>query len=443
MAIIIPAFILSGFQVSASTNLSLSNCLRMAENANPEILKARKKIEESKMKIVQNAALFLPSVNVSAFLTSLDQVPPSINFKSVMLNGPAPDIAGNPLLQYAYQDNFSGSIKATMPLFTGGRTLAMLKTAVHELALNKALLKTADSQLRLDVTRSYYGIILNTEMRRLTEDTIAQLQRRVTLVSNLVAAGTATDYDLLKTKVQLSSWSARWVEIMKNLNSSGNHLSYLLGSPVEKKIIPNGSLEEPRITSLTQAFALDETLALSQRPEVKISDRLMRMGKENVHIKLSTMLPQASFQFEQNYMNKKKDPSLESGDWRNWWDIRVGLSWDIFSFGRRAADLNQARLELKEKQIDLSAARERVRMDVEDSWYDLEQSRQSLEAAKKNHQLSELALELARSKKSSGTITEVDEFDSRLGEIDARVQVLKSVFDLIMASAQYDRALGR
>lgn len=82
-------------------------------------------------------------------------------------------------------------------------------------------------------------------------------------------------------------------------------------------------------------------------------------------------------------------------------------------------------------------------MEVQDALYDFQQSRRSLETARENHELSELAWKLALSKRASGTITEVDEFDSRLGEVEARVQVLRGVFDLIMASAHYERAVGK
>lgn len=313
---------------AGETNFSLSNCLFLAENSNPDILKGKKKIDESNLKIVQSGSAFLPSVSVSGLLSSLEDVPPAVSIATI---GTA---IHNPLLQYSFQDNFSASLKVSMPLFTGGRNFALLKTAIYDFALNKAQLNSQRNQVRLDVTRNFYGIMVNQEMKALAEDTIAQLQRRVALVSNLLIAGTATAYDLMKTRVQLSSWSARLVEILKNLNSARNRLSYLTGHPVGREFNISGNLQEPDVSMITQDSVNSESFALKNRPELKVVENLNKIGNANVMVKLSSMLPQANLQFEQNYLNKVKDPNFDENNWYDWWVIRLGVTWDFFSFGR-------------------------------------------------------------------------------------------------------------
>jgi len=423
-----------------SSSLEFETCFNDAASNNPMILKSRAGIAASKDRLWQAWSAFLPTAGVSAGLTSLGEEPPKIDVSKLLGPSPKPqEIFGNPLLQYPYRDNWSASIRVAMPLFTGGRNLAALSIAKDDLRINMEQARLQLSQLRIDVTRAYYGVIVNRTVKELTLLTIEQLNRRATIVSNFVAAGSATELDLMRTRVLRASWAAKYSSTARALEANLNRLSSLTG--IEKKTLEFTNSAIPLPDPPSESADVIRERALSGRPESVISRLSEKTAREVRRMKASGLLPQVSASWNTFWAQKIKDPSFAEDDWRNWWDVRLTASWEIVNLSRWAETF-QAGHDKQAKTCDLEAVRDRISSEADDAYLGLEESLKSYQASVENLDLAKMTADTARSKKLSGTITETEELESVLGETEARVQALRARYDLAVSMAEYRRLTG-
>jgi outer membrane protein len=427
---------------NAEPALTVGDCIARALKQNPDILKAQKGMDASKERRWQSVTSFLPSVSINALETHLNSAPPAINFAALLVPGATPPkIAGNPLLQYGNQDNYSAYLRISQPLFAGGRNYYLWKASRSDLSAREAELKMARSRVTVEVIKAFYGIMVAREMEKLAREAIAQLQRHLETVRSFSKAGSATEYDSLKTEAQLTSWSPRLVRAQRDLRNATRRLAVLIGEKEESDIALSGELlyeEKAAGMSLEDA----KKKALDSRPEMEATRAMEQYSSMLSGAKRAALLPQLNLQYNNNLSGKNEDFSWDKDTWYNWWDLRVILSWDVFGFGRRRSELEESRLREEQSRIDLGSAADRIRVEVEDVYDALNESKTSVEAWKKNMELDQRGYEIAENKYRNGAITNVEFLDSHVELLEAKAQYLKALYDYKAAEAEYDRAVA-
>ncbi len=424
----------------SSEPLSLERCIKEASANNPLILKTEANIRASHARLWQSYTSFFPTAGVSLGLTSLSEEPVTIDFSKIVGPNPKfPQIAGNPLLQYSFQDNWTAGMRVGMPVFTGGRNIASVSLAKADLHLAQEQSHLQISQLKTDLTRAYYGTAVNRMMRDLTAKTIIQLDRRAVTVSNCVKAGTATELELMRTRVLRATWAAKLSGMERSLEANLNRLSSLTG--IKKNMLILSNREIPLPLPVSESLEEASKRALTLRPEVAVANFAQEISKSSEKIRISALLPQAGISWNYNMLAKKEKPGFSESDWRNWWDLRLSVSWDFFNLSRWT-EVSQSDQDCQSKNFDVKIILDRVLMEAEDAYRGLDESRKAYDAAEQNLALAKMTADTARSRKQSGTITETEEMESTLGETEALVQKLRAQYDLAVAAAEYRRATG-
>lgn len=435
-------FIVSRFSFAA--NLTIDECIEKAMQNNPDIRKAQKNLDAAAAKRYQAFTFFLPNVSVSALYTHLDQNPPKIDissFASPVLS--SFQISGNPLLQYAFQDNYTANIRINQSLFSGGKNFRTFKAADAEYNAKKAELEITKDRIKVELIKSFYGVIIARAMKGLAEEATRQLEHHLKIVENFLNSGLATEYDYLKTEVQLLSWSPKVTRADRDLNNTMRHLKLLIGLEVDAQIEVGGEWElkyEPYKYDISIDQAKD--MATNNRPEIMLVKAMKRAGSEINGVKLSPLFPQLALQYNYNLFNQKENFNLNRDSWKGWWDVRLNLTWEVFSFGRTISEFKENKYRVSGYDIELKFLLDKILAEVEDVFDYKFESQKAVELWKKNIELANRGYEIASEKYNNGKITNIDVLDSQVALIDARVQYLKSLYDYKVANAEFERIIG-
>ncbi|MDD5065632.1 MAG: TolC family protein [bacterium] len=427
-----------------SAPLTFQDCLNKSLVQNPGLQKAQKSLKEAVAKCYQGYANFLPTFSLGGQLVHLNDTPPSINFSSLMKpNSTPPRLAGNPLLQYAFQDNYTAYFRINEQLFTGGRNWALLNSYKAEYRSKKAEYRKLESQMLVDVSKTFYSIIIAKELKTLSLQAVKQLQRHLDSVRQSFKAGGSTEYDVLKTEVQLLSWTAKSTKAEKDLINAYNRLGLLLGISLNTNVLISGELTEPG-TDRTVSLSIEQARekALKNRPEIETFQAIKEINRNMKNTKIANALPQINLQYNYYYQNLDDEFTFKRTSWEKWWDVRLSFSWEFFSFGKRFAEIKENIYKTEGAEIDVKSLEDRIVTEVEDAYQNLAACGQDIAAAKKNLRLAELSLQMARDKNRTGTVTEIEVLDSEVTLVDARVQYLRSLYDHAIALAEFDRITG-
>lgn len=426
--------------MSPAGALTIGDAVNRAFANNPDLQKASAGREAALERVRQGRAGFYPSVTAAASYVRLSETPPSIDFAALTRPGAVmPRIAGNPLLQYVAEDNYSGFVRVTQPIFAGGRIRQNYRAASIESAARSAEFALLASKLRVDVVRSFYGVMLARETSGLTKDAAEQLKRHMERIERLMQAGAATEYDHLKTQVQYQSWTPKVLRAQRDLDNAMRRLNILLGFAPGAATEVSGELAAPS-SSDTDAPV---PLAFDRRPELVLA----RLAQDSSHaltgIKRSGMMPQMNLQYSYNLQDQVANFTTERDSWKGWWDLRLMLAWDVFTFGRHRAEVRESELREQQAQIEETALRDRLAAEAADAAQALAEAKSAITVWQNNVALARRGYEIAQDKFSNGKVTNLDVLDSHIAVTEARLQYLKSLYDYRVAAAEFARIRGQ
>jgi outer membrane protein len=162
-------------------------------------------------------------------------------------------------------NNFRSALTLRLPLFDQRQTATRIASAKigREQADHQANL--VRQQIRLEVIKSYYGVLLAEAQLRVADDAIRTADADVKRARDMFETGIVVQSDFLAAQVQLAEFRQQRVQVKSELATAQAALNTALGLPVETQQQLVGELAE-RNFSLDGIAALFST-ALQNRPD--------------------------------------------------------------------------------------------------------------------------------------------------------------------------------
>lgn len=187
----------------------------------------------------------------------------------------------------------------------------------------------------------------------------------------------------------------------------------------------------------TQAITLQEAIALAERNnrDLQVAELTLKRGQAALRQARAALYPtlagETEIGYERSandrlddlkYLNEDASPTGVLGG-------RVEVSYDIFTSGRRPAQIRAAEAQVRYEQLEVERLRAQIRLDVTNAYYDVQQSDEQVRIAQGAIKNAERNLSDAQALEEGGIGTKYDV--SR-----AKVQLANSQQDLTDAQVQ-------
>ncbi len=338
-------------------------------------------------------------------------------------------------------ENYTMSFQATWVLFDGFErefTLAASRFARQEF---EASYDEAQRLLLGAVADTYYQAQLSKALidiaqadaafnKRLLEDAIAR--RRV---------GTGSLSDQLNFDVQVNQAQASVISATRNYNVQLIALARLLGVPESE--VPTGTalaeLESERPEELTMPNANGLVAqAYELRPDLQASRLSVKRARATVGAEKGDFLPTVTATAAARGSNM--DNGFSSEDFEQ--SINVGVSWDLFTGGRRIAEVIEAKEVQKEAGWDLQNDALLVAEDVRVALENLAAAQQSLILERRNVEIVRRTRDLVEKEYRAGQAALTRLNEAQLDLTTAEANLATALVDLRRAWAEVDTATG-
>ena len=404
--------------------LTLDQALSIAMEKNRDIEKAREYARYVQGKYVEERAAALPqlALNGSVGITRDDS-------QGAMFGG-----------DYFRQSVRSLDVTLAQPLFTWGKIGAAIRAA-------EVGLKSADEQLRLyrqavyrDVTAAFCDVLLVREQSRLARENLIQKQRHLDEARRRFAAGTATDYDVLAAEVSAENARPETIRTENAVRTARERLRFLLALEDEEADVI-GSLDSDPVPAPPYAAAL-ETARL-RRPE--LADLRLRIGiyGELVTIAAADDKPRLDLRGSAgwHWQEIKGSGPAQSGSGPAW-GAGVYLSFPFFDGFRTNGRTEQARSDLRTRQIEEARLRDAIALEVRDAGNAVREADDILQALSGTVRQAERLLEMAEKGFEYGVKIRLEVDDAQLNLLQARNSLARARRDYRVARVNYDWAMG-
>jgi outer membrane protein TolC len=329
-------------------------------------------------------------------------------------------------------DNYSMRAMMQWPIYTAGRTDALIRAAEAEARAAAADIEVARADLRLEVKRAYWALVTANDAVRVFEEGVARADAHLRDVRSQFENGLIPPNDVSSVEAQRAREEMQLIEARNQQQSIMEDLRRLTGLP--EAIIP----AEPLESSVAEL-----SLEASRRAELIALDERIAASDERVEAILATRRPTLGFTGAADYANPNPRIFPRQELWQTSWELGVTGTWTLWDGGRAEADAAEAQSAgraLRARQSDLARL---IETDVRQRQLDLDSARAAVVAATAAVAAAADARRVVNERFSVGVATSTELLDAHVALLQAELDRTRALASIRLAEARRDRALGR
>ncbi len=402
-------------QANSADSLSLEGAIEEMIQNYPALKKAGIDLLAMDAKIGLTKTSYLPDVN---FNTSYSRVGPTTSI-TMPINGTSRTFSLFP------ENVYNATLSINENIYDFGRTAKNLELDQK----NKELVALTGDQIKqrlsFSVTACYYSISFLEEAIRIKNSQLKNLNDHLSFVQKKADTGSATRFDIVTTKVRISSVESQITDLKSALQIQTVQLNSLLGKPVNNIFVLKKVMLEPEIVPSTDSL-LD--LAFMHRPEMQIAMQKEEITKSKLEVVKVQNNPSFSFFASGGFKNGYLNEYLQDVGKLNY-AVGVGLKVPVFDANRSKFAKIQIGKELENNQQDTELTKRNITTEVIENKVNVDAALKKVNQTELQLQQAEQAYELAEVSYQAGSITNLDLLDSYTSLAESRLQVFKSKID--------------
>jgi outer membrane protein len=424
-AVILFFSICGSIMAQETMTLTLEDSIATALKNNPNLRSAEEKVKIAEQKVNEARASLMPSISGSGSYTYAGKLP-EMQFSGVSFP------LGN-------KHTYNAGISAQQPLFTWGKISNAYKQSKISLEADKQGLESVKQQVAFDTTKAFYGVLLTDELVKVSEMAVEQVKAHVKTAQDLVDAGMATNFDLLRAKVQLANIQSQFIKMQNLLKLTKDGFKNTVGLSLDAQINLKGDFSYKPME-----LELDKLLesAMKNRPEIKQLEFQEMMGEKIVSIVKAGNKPNLALVYNYNYTSNAANLGdvFNRDEWKNTWSTTLALSVPIFDGLATRARVKQAKSAVKQIQIGKEQLMNGITLEVRSSYMSFQEAKDLLQVQEETVQQAQESLRIANLRFKNGMLTSVELMDTELALTQAQTNYTNALNDYIIAIAKLEKA---
>lgn len=346
---------------------------------------------------------------------------------------------------FGKENSWVATLGFTQKIFQGGSIWNSVLGARHAMRAAESRLADSRQAIVLAVREAYLAALLADRSARIADLGFAQAESQLRRVRLRQETGNASEFELLQAEVQ------------RDNEVPAVRQAYLLREIADLDLRRLANIRPDAPLILTTPL-LDET-ALPAEPAEPDTAGLVALALQNAGIVAAAEAVEArshaiavygaerwpKFSLFANASQQAfpDDPIPEKEDWIR--DINAGVlvEWNIFDGFLTKGVIQEARAQRSIARQNLNQSREVVRLQVIQSYRDLERSAADLRARARTVELARRALDLASIRFEEGASDLLEVADSRIAYQIAQTNEAQARHDYFVALARLERLTGR
>jgi len=325
------------------------------------------------------------------------------------------------------------TLSLSQTLYRGGRITNGIDLAEVQLLSARARLVTTEQQVLSSVVDAYVNLLRDQAILQLNRYSEQVLKSALKAARDRFQLGAATRTDIAQAESRVSAAAASRIQSEGQWQSSVATYWRILGQAPASIEAPDPLEGLPETLEATIAIALDES------PSLIIAELAAVAADRGIDAANGALLPTVSL----SASSKRSADLVRWGKTTTSNSIGLSVSMPLYQGGAEYASIRSAKQSRSEALIDTDAARRQVETKVTQAWHHLATARAAIYSRSDQVRASEVALDGVRQEEAVGARTLLDVLNAQKDLQDARVLLVTSRRDEIVASYALLSAMGR
>ncbi len=325
------------------------------------------------------------------------------------------------------------SVSTSIALFNGMRIKHDI--AAQKLSLQAAMqdLARAREDVSLNVTALYLQALLNKELVRVAESQVALSMAQVERSRLLVESGKSPESELYESRALLAKDSLTLTQLL-DLSQALNRED---ATGFDIRMPELGAIQIGAMSSMESPSVIYE-YAVGNRPSVQAEKYRLRNSEKNLLLARSARYPQISLgaSYGTSYFHIFGNEAMNASfgnQFRNYGSESVGLNVSIPIFNRMATrnNIRSARIAIRNQELALTEARQALRKEIEQSYYNAGAAYQKYLSASRSLEAAREAFRYEEEKSAAGRSTIFDYNDAKTRMERSESEMVQAKFEFI------------
>ena len=414
--------------------LTLPDAVRIAVAKHPDVEKARASADILKGKITEVRAQALPDISFSS--NALRMRDPSLLNASGIENFP-PELRDALIPRGVNLFDYGVTVK--QPIYTAGKVGTALRLAAVEAEGALAEIDRAEQDLALEVVKAFYGLLWSQRSLLLVEETQKQKEVHAEMARTRYTNGVATEVDALRSEVAVANGKPDLVRARNAIQQARAQMNYYLARSMDSPVQLSGDFEE----NDWDVWDVDELTreAIRRRPELNRLRIAERSAGTQVDLARAQNRMRVDFAGGYGIMSRLAGNLFDSQFTR--WNVALNFTFPLFDGFKRSGMIFQATAAERQARLEREKMEQQVRLGIRQGLDELSAAKQTITAARANVGQAERVLEMMQNNYKWGAATTLDILDAQTALSTARGNLLRGLYDYVIARANLRWMLGR
>ena len=335
---------------------------------------------------------------------------------------------------------WAGAIMVTQPVFMGGAIIAMNKMADagEQMAANSAEARRQATIYEID--QAYWQVVSLRHKQKLAQSYLDLVKKLDGDVQKMIKEGVATRSEGLSVSVKVNEAEMALLKVNDGLTLSKMLLCQLCGIPVNEQVVL--AEEETDDLSVVETVPqVDVEQAAENRPELKMLQNVVDMGKQATNMLKAGNLPQVLL--TGGYM--VSNPNVFNGFEKKFagvWNVGVLVRVPIWNWGDVAYKVRAAKGATTIATLQRDEIREKIELQVNQSAFKVNEANKKLEMAKASTERADENLRTANLGFREGVISSTTVMEAQTAWLQAQSQKIDAEIDVKLSQVNLQKALG-
>jgi outer membrane protein len=448
-------------------SLSLDQCVAIALKENPEMASANYEVDAAVAKKNVARAGYSPRLKMDAgmqrwdstFSASLFGMLPAYCTTCVWtpsnIRQPNPNAPGLPLVANAgqtpstdyvpniqvdslvFRPQWTWSVGVTLAQPIGALWTVREANVLTKLGVDIAEIKRREARrdVAFEVTEAYYRLLQAKSMAAVAEKSVDQVTAQVKRARTFFERGAVARNDVLRAELGLAASRQRLIQANGTVSLARGRLATLMGRSPDTEVDPVDIAGEPTARPLLPVGQAEQQ-SVDTRFEIKEIAAHIEQASAGVRMAKSKMVPQVNA-----VANYTRQTSSLLGLPESWF-IGATASWDIWEGGSTYYGIDDSKAQFAQAVAARRKAEDAIRLDARNAHVGVTTSAEAIEVAKQAVEQAEENFRIEQKRYESTSNTSFDVLDAETQLTTARGQHQAALYDLILAQANLDRAMG-
>lgn len=340
----------------------------------------------------------------------------------------------------------STSLRASQPLYAGGRITAGVREARAGIGLSGAQLEMVRQDMYLQAITAYVDVRRDRETIDIRLKSVALLTEQFQAAQDRFDVGEITRTDVAQAEARLEGARAQLAAAEAQAQASIANYQFIVGT------LPGDLEPPPPVSAVPPNFDNALALAIENNPDIKAGRFNEMAAEQRVKIARARLRPElnlvasASVQATLNQPDAPPNPFSAGGPTPDFLDRNVSAFAEaripIYQGGVVQSQTRSAKLAVSQARLDVENLRRQTIAQVSQAWYSYRSAIASIEASRRQVTAAEIAYEGGVEELAVGVRTTLDVLDLEQDLLEARLDVTQSERDAYVAAHQLFRAMG-